>query len=524
MGTYHPTVLVILDGWGFSREKRGNAILAAKTPFIDSLDKFYPKTLLRASGIAVGLLWGKPGNSEAGHLTLGAGRIIYQSLPRIVFAIQDKSFFKNKALLKVITHTKKKHSSLHLLGLVSSGGVHSYIDHLYALLDLVKMEGVEKVYLHIFTDGRDSSPHESLNFLKILEKRLEKLGRGKIVSLIGRYYAMDRNKNWSRTKIAYECLVEGKGEKVNNIFKGIEESYKKGISDEFIKPILVKDRKGKIVTIKDNDGLIFFNFRADRMRQLVEAFVDPKFKGFKRRVPKNLKIATFTQYKKGLKTEVAFPPQFVNSPLAQVISQAGLNQLHISETEKYAHVTYFFDGRREKPWPKEDWVLVPSPSVSNYAETPEMSAPEITSRLVEELEKKKYHFIVVNFANMDMIGHTGDFQAAVRAAEEVDNCLQQVVATTLKLGGSLLITADHGNAEEMIDLKTGEIFTEHTTNPVPCWLVTPENKRKITKEKLAREEEIIGGGLSDIAPTILRLMDLEIPGVMSGSPLLSLFI
>jgi 2,3-bisphosphoglycerate-independent phosphoglycerate mutase len=537
-----PLILVILDGWGISAEKKGNAIAQAEIPTIEKLNHFYPHFYLKASGIAVGLPWKEPGNSEVGHLNLGAGKIIYQNLPRIDLAIKNKSFFKNKALLDAIDFAKKNNSCLHLMGLVSSGGVHSDIEHLYALLEMAKKNKVKNLFIHIFTDGRDASPKGGINFVENLEKKINDFGIGKITTIVGRYWAMDRNKNWDRTEKTYQCLTEGIGKKYNNPIKAIEESYKKNITDEFIEPIVIADNNSVEVRsqqnllksnfnkinhtglINDNDAVIFFNFRNDRARQLTQAFVLKDFKGFKRKkFLKNLYFTTMTEYEKNLPVQVVLSPQKIDCPLACVLSKENKKQLHIAETEKYAHVTYFFNGGRENPFPGEDRVLIPSPSVSNYEETPGMSAHEITEKLIEEIKKDKYDFIIVNYANPDMIGHTGNFKAAVRAIEIIDQCLGQLVDAVLENNGGLIITADHGNAEEMIDPQTGEIMTEHTKNPVPIWYVNNEDKKENSQSKISQSKISTIGILSDIAPTILEIMKIKKPAEMTGKSLLKNF-
>ncbi len=516
-----PSVLVILDGWGINLEERGNAITQAKTPVVDKLDLFYPSCILQSSSLSVGLPWGEPGNSEVGHLNIGAGRIVYQNFTRISLAIQDESFFENKALLKATSHAKQNNSALHLIGLLSSATVHSYIDHLYALLELAKERGLKKVFIHLFTDGRDSSPHEASTFITNLKFRLDSLGLGKIASIQGRHYGMDRNKNWSRTQKAYELLVAGIGNIAQDPIRAIKDSYQREITDESIRPTLIKSKTGEISTIKDNDAVVFFNFRADRARQLTQVFVEKGFQGFKRKkILKNLCFVTMTEYKKGLPTLVAFPPKEIGWPLAKVISQAGYKQLHVAETEKYAHLTYFLNGGQELPFEGEERILVPSPSVSHYDEIPEMSALKITRRVIEEIKKRKHHFIVINYANADILGHTGNFSAALKAVEHIDFCLGQLIKEVLKNNGLLAITSDHGNAEEMLNLKTGEALTEHSDNPVPFWLVGKEFKKKRLPAKIKEGKEIAQGILADIAPTILDLMKLKKPKEMEGESLL----
>jgi 2,3-bisphosphoglycerate-independent phosphoglycerate mutase len=532
-----PLILIILDGWGVSAEKRGNAIAQAKTPTIKKLNYSYPHFYLKASGLAVGLPWKEPGNSEVGHLNLGAGKIIYQNLPRINLAIKNKSFFENEVLLGAMNFAKKNNSCLHLMGLVSSGGVHSDIEHLYALLKMAKKNKVRNLFVHIFTDGRDTSPKDGINFVKDLEEKINGFGVGKIATIIGRYWAMDRNKNWDRTKKAYQCLTEGIGRKYDDPIKAIEESYKKNVTDEFIEPIAIEskiDAEQNLGLVNNNDAVIFFNFRQDRARQLTQAFVLDNFERFERKkFLKNIYFATITEYEKNLPVNVAFPPQKIDCPLACVLSKENKKQLHIAETEKYAHVTYFFNGGRENPFAGEDRILIPSPSVSNYSETPGMSAHEITEKLIEEIKKNKYDFIIVNYANPDMIGHTGNFKAAIQAIEIVDQCLGQLIGAVLKNNGGLIITADHGNAEEMINPQTGEIMTEHTKNPVPIWYVNNENKSSTFDKALDKKENSQNeipqskistiGILSDIAPTILKIMKIKKPAEMTGKSLLKNF-
>jgi 2,3-bisphosphoglycerate-independent phosphoglycerate mutase len=520
-----PLILVILDGWGISTEKKGNAIAQAEIPTIEKLNHFYPHFYLKASGIAVGLPWKESGNSEVGHLNLGAGKIIYQNLPRIDLAIKNKSFFQNKALLDAMNFAKKNNSCLHLMGLVSSGGVHSDIEHLYALLKMAKENKVKNLLIHIFTDGRDTSPKDGINFVKDLEKKINDFGVGKIATVVGRYLAMDRNKNWDRTKKVYQCLTEGIGKKYNDPIKAIKESYQNNITDEFIEPIVIVDRKSNPVgKIQEKDAVIFFNFRNDRARQLTQAFVLENFKDFKRKkLLKNLCFTTMTEYEKKLPVNVALTPQKIDCPLACVLSKENKKQLHIAETEKYAHVTYFFNGGKEKPFAGEDRILIPSPSVSNYDETPGMSAHEITEKLIEEIKKDKYDFIIVNYANPDMIGHTGNFKAAIQAIEIVDQCLGRLVDAVLKNNGGLIITADHGNAEEMINPQTGEILTEHTKNPVPIWYVNNENKKENSNNKISQSKISTIGILSDIVPTILKIMKIKKPVEMTGKSLLKNF-
>jgi len=516
-----PIILIILDGWGISKERKGNAVAQAKTLIVDEIEKFYPTTSLQASGIAVGLPWGEAGNSEVGHLTIGAGRILYQSVPRIVFAIQDGSFFKNPALIKAIEHTKKNNSCLHIMGLVSSSNIHSYLDHLYGLIELARRERVKKLRLHVFTDGKDAPQKEGADLLQVVEKKLNEGKDERIATVMGRVYPMDRNKNWDRIQKAYECLVEGNGSKQKNPIKAIKESYKNGLVDTFVKPSVIIDKKNEqpMGLIKDNDSVVFFNFRKDRARQLTKAFTLPDFKEFPRRFLKNLCFVTMTQYKEGLPVNVAFPPIDVKNHLTEVLSRANKKILKIAETEKYAHVTYFFNGRKDIIYPGEEQILIPSINALHYDKHPEMSAVEITKKIIEKVENK-FDLIVVNYANTDMIGHTGNFLAEIKAVETIDSCLENLLKLAVEKKCYLLITADHGNAEEMINLKTGEPNPEHTTNPVPFYFITPENKKEKSPSELLSLFNKPQGILSDIAPTILELMKIPKPPEMTGRSLL----
>ena len=512
--------LVILDGWGVSPKKRGNAIASAKTPNYDRLIKFCPNTLLQASGNAVGLNWNEMGNSEVGHATIGAGRVIYQNLPRVSMAIKDSSFFENKALLETINKAKETNSNLHLMGMLSDGGVHSHLDHLYALLELVKNQkfNPEKVFIHIFTDGRDTKPTKGIEFVsKLLEniKRGEAIGR--IASVTGRYYAMDRNENWERIKIAYDGMVNGEGERTSDPVDAMKKSYQNNITDEFLKPIIVLDERKKSHPVNFFDSVIFFNIREDRARQITKAFVSPDIDRVEQKVvlPK-IQCCAMMEYEKGIPANIAFPPEKTAYSLGKVISDAKFNQLRIAETEKYAHVTYFFNGGQEEPFKNEYRSLVPSPSVSNYSETPEMSAGEITDETIKAIESGRFSFILANYANPDMLGHTGNFSAAVKAIEFIDRCLGKLCEATLNSRSILLITADHGNSEEMINPLTGEILTTHTSNPVPFILVDPSNEPLEFKEASTKIEGMLG----DIAPTVLELLEIPKPKEMTGRSLL----
>ncbi len=515
-----PVILIVLDGWGISTSKRGNAISKANKPTITKLNKYYPMTALQASGISVGIPWGEPGNSEVGHMTLGAGQIIYQNLPRISLAIQEGTFFQNKTFLDAMTNVRKNDSSLHLMGLVGSGTTHSYIEHLYALLELAKLQKIEKVFVHIFTDGRDSPPTNGVGIVKNIQERMKYLQTGKIASVCGRSLAMDRNNNWERTEKVYNLLTKGEGEPIEDVVTYLQMSYDKGITDEFISPGIVMNNQQPLTTIKDKDSVIFFNFREDRARQLTKAFVLPSFDKFPRSKKLDLNFVTMVNYEKDIPANVAFPPKEIKNGLGEILSQNHKLQLRIAETEKYAHVTYFFNGGKEQPWPGEDRILIPSPTVSHFNETPEMSAYQITERVIQSIELKKYDFILINYANPDMVGHTGDEKATIKAIEIVDECLSMLVPTALKFNHKILITADHGNAEQLINPNTGEIDTQHTSNPVPLWFVTPDNHREKDPANTHIEDIETGGILSDVAPTILELLNLEKPKEMTGESLL----
>lgn len=517
---YKPVVLIILDGYGRGLENAANAIFKAKKPNIDFIEKNFPMTNLQASGIAAGLPWGEEGNSEVGHLNLGAGQIIYQYLPRITFAIRDGSFFKKPTLLQAAEHAKKNNSSLHIIGLIGNGNVHSCIDHLYAILDFAKKENIKNVFIHAFTDGRDSPPKDALDLYEKVQNKLNRdYSFAKIASLIGRHYAMDRNNNWDRTEKAYRLLTENKGEVFDDAKSAIKSDYDKNITDEFLEPKIIDD---KPKAVKDGDAVVFIDFREDSARQLTRAFVEEKFDKFERKKINNLYFVTMTRYEKNLPLNVLFEPLEIKNMLAKVISDAGKKQIHIAETEKYAHVTYFFNGGIENSMPNEDRILVPTRRDHEFAEDPAMSASEITEKLIEAVNSKKYDFIVVNYANADMIGHTGNFQATVSAIEVLDSEVGKIVAEVLKINSALIITADHGNADEMINLLTGQPYTEHTANPVPFYLIGNDFKREKSQEKLEVEKIEVGGILADVAPTILELMELPQPPEMTGKSLLKI--
>src|SRR5213078_3354474 len=502
-GRPRPFVLIIMDGWGINSRKEGNAIALARTPNLDKLAREWPHTAVRTSGEAVGLPEGQMGNSEVGHQNIGAGKRVLQDYTRVSESIRDGSFFQNPALLKAVEHVKKNASQLHICGLLGNGGVHAHESHLEALLRLAHMHDVERVYLHAFTDGRDSSPTGGIEFMKLLQARAREIGgeyAAKVATVSGRYYAMDRDNRWDRTGMTYFAMTRGEGQRASSAVAAIQQSYDQGVTDEFILPTVVIEDSQPVAVVKPGDALIHYNFRPDRARQLTKAFVmkelPPQAEGKFNRGPRieDLQYVMMTEYEEGLDTEVAYRADEVEMPLARVISEAGLRQFHTAETEKYAHVTYFINGRRETPFPGEERVLVPSPKVPTYDLQPEMSAAGITNTAVEHISSGVYDFIVMNYANADMVGHTGVIEAAIKAVEIVDTGVGQVVEATLAMGGGLLITADHGNAEQLIEYETGKPFTAHTTNPVPLYLVVPQ---------LAQIQLRNDGILADVAPTIL---------------------
>ncbi|MBI5135370.1 2,3-bisphosphoglycerate-independent phosphoglycerate mutase [Candidatus Uhrbacteria bacterium] len=517
-------VLTILDGFGMSSQTDGNAIRSANTPTINRLWSEFPVGPLEASGIAVGVMWGEPGNSEVGHLGIGAGMVVYQNLPRIQLAIEDKSFFNNLEFIKACKRVQANGGTLHLLGLCSSGGVHAHIEHLEHLLALCQQQGVDRVAIHMITDGRDTAPQKALEFVAQIRAAIKQYGRGKIATVAGRYYSMDRNTNWDRVQKAYEAMTEAKGSTATTAEDAVQQSYTKQIFDEEIVPTVIVDGRTPVATINDGDALIFFNYREDRARQLTQAFVVKGFSGFTRaKIYTDLLMVTMIEYEKDLPVCVAFPPQPVTEPLGKVIADQGLAQLRIAETEKYAHVTYFFNGGGEKEYANETRVLVPSKKVESYATVPEMSAREITERLVAEIVSRKYALIVTNFANADMVGHTGDFNATVKGVEVVDQCLAKIVSAVEQIDGVLVITADHGNAEQKKDPSSGQPSKEHTANPVPLCIVDQQRRRQKSSEEITMllDNPTPIGILADVAPTILELMGLPKPPEMTGKSLLS---
>ena len=507
-----PTVLMILDGYGLNEIHEHNAVYEANTPVMDSLMKEYPFVQGQASGLFVGLPDGQMGNSEVGHMNMGAGRVVYQDLTRITKSIQDGDFFENKEFLAAVENCKKNDSALHLFGLVSTGGVHSHLTHIFGLLELAKRNALKKVYVHCFLDGRDTPPESGKEFVAELEAKMAEIGVGEVASVMGRFYAMDRDSRWNRVQMAYDVMTKGIGEKAESATGGIQASYDDGKSDEFVVPFAVVKNGEPVATIKNHDSIIFFNFRPDRAREITRAFCDEAFDGFERGEKLDLVYVCFTDYDETIQNKlVAFRKESIENTLGAYLAANNKTQVRIAETEKYAHVTFFFNGGVEEPNPGEDRVLVPSPKeVATYDLKPEMSAPQVCDKLVEAIESGKYDTIIINFANPDMVGHTGVESAAIKAIEAVDECVGRAVEALKKVDGVMFICADHGNAEQLVDYKTGEPWTAHTTNPVPFILVNADPSYKLRE----------GGALCDIAPTLLELMGLEQPKEMTGTSLL----
>ena len=506
-----PTVLMILDGYGLNEKTEGNAVAQAKTPVMDGLMAEYPFVKGYASGLAVGLPDGQMGNSEVGHLNMGAGRIVYQELTRITNEIEDGDFFKNEALLAAMANVKEKNSDLHLYGLLSDGGVHSHITHLYGLLELEKKEGIENVYVHCFLDGRDTAPTSGKGFIEALEAKMAEIGVGKIASICGRYYVMDRDNRWDRVEKAYNVLTKGEGEQATDAVEAMEISYAKDVTDEFFVPTVITENGAPRATIKDGDSVIFFNFRPDRAREITRTFCMDEFDGFDRGARKQVTYVCFTEYDVTIPNKmIAFKKVELKNTFGEYLAANGKTQARIAETEKYAHVTFFFNGGVEEPNKGEDRILVNSPKVATYDLQPEMSAPEVCVRLCEAIRSEKYDVIIINFANPDMVGHTGILQAAIKAVETVDACVGKAVEALKEVNGQMFICADHGNAEQLVDYETGAPFTAHTTNPVPFILVNADPVYKLREH----------GCLADIIPTMIELMGMEQPAEMTGKSLL----
>ena len=506
-----PTVLMILDGYGLNEKTEGNAVAEGKTPVMDKLMAECPFVKGNASGMAVGLPDGQMGNSEVGHLNMGAGRIVYQELTRITKEIQDGDFFKNEALLHAVRNAKENGSALHMFGLLSDGGVHSHNTHLYGLLELAKREGLEKVYVHCFLDGRDTPPASGKDFVQQLSDEMKKIGVGEIATVMGRYYAMDRDNRWDRVELAYNAMVKGSGQTAECGVCAVEQSYKEGTNDEFVLPTVIQKDGAPVAVIKDKDTVIFFNFRPDRAREISRAFCCDEFDGFAREKKLDLTYVCFTEYDETIPNkEVAFHKVSITNTFGEFLAANKKTQARIAETEKYAHVTFFFNGGIEEPNEGEDRILVKSPKVATYDLKPEMSAYEVCDKLVEAIKSCKYDMIIINFANPDMVGHTGIENAAIKAVEAVDECVGKAVEALKSVDGQMFICADHGNAEQLVDYGTGAPFTAHTTNPVPFILVNYDSAYTLRE----------GGCLADIAPTLIEMMGMEQPKEMTGKSLL----
>ncbi len=504
------TMLMILDGFGINEQVEGNTVKLANIPHLNEILKVNPNTIIHTSGLEVGLPEGQMGNSEVGHTNIGAGRIVYQDLAKITKSIEDGDFFMKSEFVKAIENCKNNHSKLHIMGLLSDGGVHSHNRHLYALLELAKRKDFEDVYVHCFLDGRDTPPASGEGYITELENKMKEKGVGQIATLSGRFYAMDRDKRWERVSCAYNAMVNGQGDTALSAISAIEESYQKEVFDEFVKPtVIVNKNKEPIAKIEDGDSVIFFNFRPDRAREITRSIVDKDFDGFETK-KMNTYFVCMTPYDETMpNVEVAYKKEEIRNTFGEYISRRGLTQLRIAETEKYAHVTFFFNGGEEKQYKGEDRILVPSPKVETYDLKPEMSAYEVTEKVVEAIQSEKYDCIILNYANPDMVGHTGNIDAAIKALETIDECVQKVVDAIEEKEGVLLITADHGNSEQMIDYQSGEPHTAHTTNPVPLAVIGMPTVKKLKE-----------GRLADLAPTMLDIMGLEKPDEMTGESLL----
>jgi 2,3-bisphosphoglycerate-independent phosphoglycerate mutase len=518
-----PLALIILDGWGIDEQSRGNAISQANLPFFNHLIQNYTVFSLAASGEAVGLPWGEPGNSEVGHINLGAGKIIYQEVLKINKSIEDKSFFDNDTLIKTINHCKQHNSSFHIMGLLSDGGVHSHQDHMYAALELASRNGLKQVYIHVFLDGRDSPLDSGLKYIKQLEKITKRLKTGTIATISGRFYAMDRDNNWDRIEKTYKAMVKGESvESFPTAQEAIKSSYEKNVFDEeFVPCTIVSGKNGEVSRIQPGDGIFFINYRPDRAREITKAFALPTFTKFKRKALNNIFFTTMTEYDPEVPVNVVFKKESVEHPIARVWSELGLSQMHIAETEKYAHVTYFFNGGKDTIFKGQENVIVPSAGVPSYADKPEMSAKEITEKTLKVLQEKTAQVLVLNFANADMVGHTGDLQATKQAIEYVDKCLKVIIKQILKNKGSALITADHGNAEKMVNWENGHIVKEHTSSSVPCVIIGEQFNRDTPRKKDFTLDSLkVSGVLSDVTPTLLTMTGISKPDNMTSRSLL----
>ncbi|MDH5357523.1 MAG: 2,3-bisphosphoglycerate-independent phosphoglycerate mutase [Gammaproteobacteria bacterium] len=509
---HRPLALIILDGWGYSEDPKFNAILAAKTPVWDHLWQDYPHTLISASGAGVGLPGEQMGNSEVGHLNIGAGRVVYQEFTRVSRAIRTGSFFTNRTLTHAVDLALENDKAVHVLGLLSAGGVHSHEEHIHAMVELAIKRGVKKVYVHAFLDGRDTPPKSAQASISAMEEKFKQLGGGQFASVIGRFYALDRDQRWKRVAKAYHLITDGRGEFLApDATTALSMAYQRDETDEFVKATSILSPNGQTITVEDGDVVVFMNFRSDRARELTNSFIDTEFDNFEReRTIKLGEFVTLTEYKKDFTAPIAFPSEKLNNVLGAYVASLGLRQLRIAETEKYAHVTFFFNGGRDQPFEGEDRILIPSPDVDTYDLQPSMNAPEVADQLVKAINSNKYDMIICNFANADMVGHSGNFEAAVNAIETLDNCLGRVWSALKQVGGEMIVTADHGNAELMMDEDTGQAHTAHTNNPVP--LIYAGRKGSCVDH----------GTLADIAPTLLSLMDLPIPSEMGKHLLVNL--
>lgn len=527
-GRPRPAVLMVLDGFGIAPDAEGNAVTRANLPTFDLLKQRYPVVTLKASGETVGLMWGEMGNSEVGHLTIGSGRVYFQSLPRIERSIEEGSFFELPQLKELAEKLRSTGGTLHIMGVMSSGKVHGYNNHAYALLDFAKREKIKDVAVHAFLDGRDTLYNSGIDFITELQEKIKSYKVGQIATLAGRFYAMDRDNRWDRTEKAYKAIALGESENMSkDPIEAIKSSYAKEVFDEEFPPTVITDKKGEPLSkVKPGDAVIFFNFRPDRARQITKAFTLPEFDKFEREYIKDLGFVTMAEYEKNLPVEVLFPSEDLKNTLAEVLSDAGLVQLHIAETEKYAHVTFFFNGQKEDPFPHEDRVIIPSPQVSSYDEKPEMSTPELTEKVLKEIATDNYDVIIMNYAAPDMVAHTGNFEATVKAHEAVDESVGKIIFAVLEKNGVILITADHGNSEEVMNLQTGEKDKEHSTNPVPLYIVGNQFEGKsgiagdIPNGDLSMMPPI--GMLADVAPTLLKIIGVEQPPEMTGTPLIDL--
>ncbi|MBI4433641.1 2,3-bisphosphoglycerate-independent phosphoglycerate mutase [Candidatus Uhrbacteria bacterium] len=519
-----PVVVCVLDGYGIAPMSDGNAIARAERPVFDRLVRTYPAMTLHASGLEVGLARGEMGNSEVGHLNIGAGRVFYQSRPRIDKEIQQGTFHENPVFRHAAEHVRKHGSRLHIMGLLSPGGVHSHQDHCFALLEVAQRMQMDPVYLHVFLDGRDAIFNSGIGFVRQLLRVAKERGRGTLATVMGRYYAMDRDNRWDREEAAYRAMVDGVGATTEDPLRAIEESYTKEVYDEEFTPTVCMERGKPVATIRDGDAVLFFNYRADRARQIAQAFVSPTFSGFARKQLSNLFFGAMMEYEQGLPVEVAYPPEEIPTCLAKVWSEKKLKQLHIAETEKYAHVTFFFNAMREDPYPGEERILIPSPKVASYDLQPAMSARELTDRVIAAIATEKYDGVILNYANPDMVGHTGKLQPTIEAIRVVDACIGELEAAVTAAGGVLAITADHGNAEEVLNLQTGEIDKEHATNPVPFVVCGKMFSGQVNEELREADWDFTllppVGMLADVAPTVLKIMGIHPPEAMTGRSLL----